>query len=117
MHTYNEAVIDGRLQYLTWRYDKDLLDAGNTPAYEFAAVQALVWAIRSDAAFDPDVFDGTSPGDWNNITPSPYVAGGTDYSSNSYYASMMDDATQAVPFVEACQKQGRGPLMGQTQPA
>ena len=119
MHTYNDVVIDGRLRYLTWRYDKDLLDAGNTPAYAFAAVQALVWAIRSDAAFDPDVFDGTSPGDWNNITPSAYVAGGSgrigfNTTSNSYYANMMGDATQAVYdlFVEATAKAGPWTLDG-----
>ena len=119
MHTYNDVVIDGRLQYLTWHYDKDLLDAGNTPAYAFAAVQALVWAIRSDAGFDPDVFGGTSPGDWNNITPSAYVNGGSgrigfNTTSNSFYASMMDDATQAVYdlFVEATAKAGPWTLDG-----
>jgi hypothetical protein len=26
-YTYNTVALDGRLQYLTWRYDKDLLDA------------------------------------------------------------------------------------------
>ncbi|MCH1448433.1 MAG: hypothetical protein L7U42_07025, partial [Candidatus Nanopelagicales bacterium] len=118
MHTYNDAVIDGRLQYLTWHYDKDLLDAGNTPAYAFAAVQALVWAIRSDAGFDPDVFGGTSPGDWNNITPSPYVAGGSGRigfnTDNTNFTGVMGDATQAVYdlFVEATAKAGPWTLDG-----
>ena len=117
-HTYNDVVLDGRLQYLTWHYDQDLLDAGNTPAYEFAAVQALVWAIRSDALFDPDVFDGISLGDLDNITPSAYVNGGTGRigfnTNNASYTAVMDDATQAIYdlFVEATAKAGPWTLDG-----
>lgn len=64
-NTYSEVTIDGRISYLTWRYDKDLFDAGGTVNYELAAVQALVWAWISDARYDPDVFDGTDPLEWD----------------------------------------------------
>ena len=117
-HTYNDVTIDGRLQYLTWRYNKDLLDLGNTPASDFAAVQALVWAIRSDASFDPDVFDGTAPADWNNITPSAYVSGGSGRigfnTDDTNFTGVMGDATQAVYdlFVEATAKAGPWVLDG-----
>ncbi|MDG2216736.1 MAG: hypothetical protein P8L46_01680, partial [Acidimicrobiales bacterium] len=117
-HTYNDVTIDGRLQYLTWRYDKDLLDLGNTPATDFAAVQALVWGIRSDASFDPDVFAGTAPADWNNIAPSAYVNGGTGRigfnTDNTSFTGVMGDATQAVYdlFIEATTKAGPWALDG-----
>jgi len=117
-HTYDEVVLDGRLQYLTWRYDKDLLDLGSTPATDFAAVQALVWAIRSDAVFDPDVFGGTAPADWNNITPSAFVNGGTGRvgfnTNNTNFTGVMGDATQAVYdlFVEATANAGPWALDG-----
>ena len=117
-HTYNNVAIDGRLQYLTWRYDKGLFDLGSTPASHFAAVQALVWAIRSDAAFDPDVFAGTSPGDWNNITPSAYASGGTGRigfnTDSTDFSGVMGEATQKVYdlFVEATANAGPWTLDG-----
>ena len=117
-HTYNDVATDGRLQYLTWRYDKDLLDLGNTPASDYAAVQALVWAIRSDASFDPDVFSATAPANWDNITPSAYALGGTGRvgfnTDNTNFTGVMGDATQAVYdlFVEATAKAGPWALDG-----
>ena len=117
-HTYNNVAIDGRLQYLTWRYDKGLFDLGSTPASHFAAVQALVWAIRSDASFDPDVFGGTTPADWNNITPSAYASGGTGRigfnTDSADFTGVMGDSTQKVYdlFVEATANAGPWVLDG-----
>ncbi len=117
-HTYNNVAIDGRLQYLTWRYDKGLFDLGSTPASHFAAVQALVWAIRSDASFDPDVFGGTTPADWNNITPSAYASGGTGRigfnTDSTDFTGVMGDSTQKVYdlFVEATANAGPWVLDG-----
>ena len=110
--TFSEISVDGRISYLTWKYDLDLLNSGTAPAYEFAAVQALIWDLRSDVLFNPDVFANTSPSNWNNITPSAWSNGGSGRigfnTDDGNYTSVMDDATQAVYdlFVEATANAG-----------
>jgi hypothetical protein len=98
--TYSEVTIDGRISYLTWRYDKDLYEAGGVANYELAAVQALAWAWVSDARFDPDVFDGTDPLSWDGLTPSPWTSSASNrvgFSTNvNESAGFMSLATQAT---------------------
>ena len=98
--TYSEVTIDGRISYLTWRYDKDLYEAGGVASYELAAVQALAWAWVSDARFDPDVFDGTDPLSWDGLTPSPWTSSASNrvgFSTNvNGSAGVMSLATQAT---------------------
>ena len=111
-NTYSEVTIDGRVSYLTWRYDRDLFDAGGVANYELAAVQALAWAWVADARFDPDVFSGTDPLEWDGLTPSTWTSSPSNrvgFSTNkAAFTSDMGLATQATYdlAVEATAKAG-----------
>ena len=72
---YNEVSVDGRLQYLLWRYDYDYYLNGNMSAAKGAALQALVWAWRSDPETGSTVFAGQDPLNWNNLAVDTYVSG------------------------------------------
>ena len=72
---YNEVSVDGRLQYLLWRYDYDYYLNGNMSAAKGAALQALVWAWRSDPQTGSTVFAGQDPLNWNNLAVDTYVSG------------------------------------------
>ena len=65
--------LDGRLQYLLWKYDYAYQQANGISAVDGAAIQALVWAWRT--THGSDVFDGIDPLNWNNLAVDTYVAG------------------------------------------
>ena len=60
-----QANVDGKLQYLLWKYN----DLSGQPETTGAAMQALVWMMRSDAAGRSSVWsaNGTAftPSDWD----------------------------------------------------
>ena len=119
-NTYSEVTIDGRVSYLTWRYDKELFDAGGVTNYELAAVQALAWAWVSDERFDPNVFDGTDPLEWDGVTPSAWTSSSSNrvgFSTNkAAFTTDMSLATQATYdlAVEATAKAGPWGLVAST---